>query len=50
MENQPNPLSNKKTYQSPELKDFGNVSNITNTSNLGAGSVDDGGGIAFYTS
>lgn len=48
MENQPNPVSNKKTYQSPELKDFGNIGDITNT--IGNGAVNDGGGFNAYTS
>lgn len=49
MENNQN-YNQKKGYQSPELKDFGKVGEVTNTGALG-GTVDDGsGGGANYVS
>ena len=42
--------STKDIYQSPGLKSLGEIAEITNTNNIGGGSIDDGGGDTIYTS
>ena len=50
MNNQSKELTTKKKYQTPVLKAFGKVGDITRTNNFSMGSIDDGGGATMYTS
>ncbi|WP_167019327.1 hypothetical protein [Chitinophaga sp. Cy-1792] len=46
--NEQNTPTEKKVYQSPELKDLGKIGEVTNTA--GSGAVSDGGSSPGYTS
>ncbi len=54
MNNQPEPSTHqeshatKKTYHSPQLKNYGNINELTKTT--GGGATDDGAGFPSYAS